>query len=277
MRRIVLMLLLAITACFSWALAEEGEISFWDVIEFDPSLAIEAEPLYTEEPADTPDITEEMPVLTPREDFIDRIISYGHELYIKADGKAQRAWKKGDIYLCKNFTTHIFNELRDDFCMAEFPDVKLRIPNNITEADAKPYYKGVGWEEISAEKGNPFYEAASFRYDTSLSKEENLKLAEDFMRQAQRGDFFQMNANYEYGTGPHSAIMMGYDAEKDEIHWMDSNMRGHSKTVNGERVRYGICQFDEVRSVEWWASTFCHKKRGATLYRLREDIAYRED
>ncbi|MBQ3484565.1 MAG: hypothetical protein IJA77_03565 [Clostridia bacterium] len=277
MRRIVLMLLLAIAALSSIALAEEGEISFWDVIEFDPSLAIEAEPLYTEEPADTPDIAEEMPVLTPREDFIERIISYGHELYIKAAGKAQRAWKKGDIYLCKNFTTHIFNELRDDFCMAEFPDVKLRIPNNITEADAKPYYKGVGWEEISAEKGNPFYEAASFRYDTSLSKEENLKLAEDFMRQAQRGDFFQMNANYEYGTGPHSAIMMGYDAEKDEIHWMDSNMRGHSKTVNGERVRYGICQFDEVRSVEWWASTFCHKKRGATLYRLREDIAYRED
>ena len=47
---------------------------------------------------------------------IDRIIGMGHDLFIKADGRAQSAHYKGDIYLCKNFTTHIFNELRDDFC-----------------------------------------------------------------------------------------------------------------------------------------------------------------
>lgn len=158
--------------------------------------------------------------------------------------------------------------------MAEYPDVKLRIPNNLPEKDCKPYYYGLAWEEIAAEDGNPFYVAASFRYDTSLSEEENLELAMEFMRQAQRGDFFQMSAKYEYGTGAHSAIMLGYDAETDEIHWMDSNMRGYK---NSKGVRYGICQFDEVKSVEWWASTFCHKKRGATLYRLRDDIAYRED
>ena len=128
------------------------------------------------------------------------------------------------------------------------------------------------WEDIPASKGNPFYEAASFRYDPKLTQEENMALACDFMRQAQRGDFFQMSAEYEYGTGAHSAIMMGYDAEKDEIHWMDSNMRG--KRING--IRYGIVQYDEVRSVEWWASTFCKKTRGATLYRLRDDIVYKD-
>jgi hypothetical protein len=67
--------------------------------------------------------------------------------------------------------------------------------------------------------------------------------------------------------------MMGYDAEKDEIHWLDSNMRGGKR--NG--IRYGLVQYDEVKSVEWWASTFCVKGRGATLFRLRDDIAYRED
>ena len=101
-----------------------------------------------------------------------------------------------------------------------------------------------------------------------------MALAMDFMRQVERGDYFQMSANYEYGVGAHSAIMMGYDAETDEIHWLDSNMRG-GKNKNG--IRYGLVQYDEVRSVEWWASTFCVKGRGATIFRLRDDIAYREE
>ena len=256
------------------ALAEDEEIYFDDVIA--PQQQQQAIVVVPQTEDETHQEEEEPALLTAREDFINRIIEYGYELYVKADGKAQSAQFKGDIYLCKNFTTHIFNTLRDDFCIAEYPNVRLRIPNNISAEDSKPYYKGVGWETVSAKDGNPFYEAATFRYDNSLSYEENLELAMEFMRQAQRGDFFQMNADYEYGTGPHSAIMLGYDAEKDEIHWMDSNMRGHTKTVNGERVRYGICQFDEVKSVKWWAQAFCHKKRGATLYRLRDDIAYRD-
>ena len=259
-----LMLLTALLLAAAPVQAEDEDWSFWD--DFDIS-ATEAEEAPSAEELDEPE------ELTAREDFINRIVDLGYELYVKANGKSQRAHYKGDIYLCKNFTTHIFNELRDDFCMAEYPDVKLRVPNNLPEKECKPYYYGLAWEEVSAEDGNPFYVAASFRYDSDLSKEENMQLAMDFMRQAQRGDYFQMSANYEYGTGAHSAIMLGYDAETDEIHWMDSNMRGGKK--NG--IRYGICQFDEVRSVEWWASTFCHKKRGATLYRLRDDIAYRED
>jgi len=156
--------------------------------------------------------------------------------------------------------------------MAEYPDVELRIPNNLPAAKCKPYYYGFYWEDIPASKGNPFYEAAAFRYDAKLSKEENMELAKEFMRQVQRGDYFQMSAKYEYGTGAHSAIMLSYDSAKDEIHWFDSNMRGGKR--NG--IRYGIVQFDEVKSVEWWASTFCHKGRGATLYRLRDDIIYAE-
>jgi len=27
-----------------------------------------------------------------------------------------------------------------------------------------------------------------------------------------------------------------------------------------------------VKDISWWAEAFCKKKRGATIYRLREDI-----
>lgn len=259
MKHIAALLLLLLT--FTTAMAED-DWSFLNSMETDSQQTMEAEPLATAAPTQT-----------AREDFIDRIISLGEALYIQADGKSQRAHYKGDIYVCKNFTVHLFRENRDDFCIAEYPDVQLKIPNNLPSDDCKPYYYGIAWEEVSAAEGNPFYEAASFRYDSKLTKAENLELAMDFMRQVQRGDFFQMSAKYEYGTGAHSAIMLGYDAETDEIHWMDSNMRGGKK--NG--IRYGLVQFDEVKSVEWWASTFCLKGRGATLYRLRDDIAYRED
>ena len=64
-----------------------------------------------------------------------------------------------------------------------------------------------------------------------------------------------------------------HDPETDTVHWMDSNMRG--KKVKG--IRYGIVQFDEVKSIQWWAECFCKKTRGATLYRLRDDIVYAAD
>ena len=185
-----------------------------------------------------------------RKDFIDRIIALGKELYDKADGKRKRAHYASDIYVCKNFTVYLFRQNRDDFRMAEFPNTPLVIPNNLPAAKCKPYAYGFLWEDISAEKGNPFEAAAQFIYDTNLSKEENLEKAMDFMRQARRGDYFQMSADYEYGVGAHSAIMLDYDPEN------------------------GLVQFDEVKSVEWWAKAFCHKKRGATLYRLRDDIIY---
>ena len=205
-----------------------------------------------------------------RQDLIDRIVTLGKKLYDEADGKRKRAHYASDIYVCKNFTVYLFRQNRDDFRLAEYPDTQLVIPNNLPAKECKPYAYGFLWEEIPAEKGNPFEVAAQFIYDTNLSKEENLALAEEFMRKAQRGDYFQMSANYEYGVGAHSAIMLAYDPEKDEIHWMDSNMRGGKR----DGIRYGLVQFDAVKSVEWWAKAFCHKKRGATLYRLRDDIIY---
>jgi len=272
-----LLMLLCLLCLCSFALADE-EIYIEDTITIDGELPdgyIVDEVILTDEGEEILLPEEEEDVLDPiaRNDFIDRIIAMGEELYIKANGRSQRAHYSGDIYVCKNFTTYLFRKNRDDFCMAEFPDVQLVIPNNLPSKECKPYSYGLAWEEIPASKGNPFYEAATFRYDTELSYEENLEKAMEFMRQAKRGDFFQMSAKYEYGTGAHSAIMLSYDPVNDEIHWMDSNMRGGKR----DGIRYGLVQYDEVRSVQWWAEAFCLKTRGATLYRLRNDIVYREE
>lgn len=269
---LVLSLLLFFPAVPAGA-GESGDLAIEEVIE-NVLLDDDGREIPEEAPAETaetPAPAAPEAVSEAREDFIDRIIALGKELYEKADGKRKRAHYASDIYVCKNFTVYLFRQNRDDFRMAEYPDTQLVIPNNLPAKQCKPYAYGFLWEEISAEKGNPFEVGAQFIYDSSLSKAENLEKAKDFMRQAQKGDFFQMSADYEYGVGAHSAIMMGYDPETDEIHWLDSNMRGGK---NKEGIRYGIVQYDAVRSVEWWANAFCHKKRGATLYRLRQDIVY---
>jgi len=261
--------LLAMVLCLGMmipALAEEDEVDIEEIVE-SVMLDDDNEEIPLEETEESDTVVNEA-----REDFIERIIALGKKLYDEAGGKRKRAHYASDIYVCKNFTVYLFRQNRDDFRMAEYPDVELVIPNNLPAKQCKPYAYGFLWEDIPAEKGNPFEVAAQFIYDSDLTQEENMELAMEFMRQAQRGDYFQMSAKYEYGTGAHSAIMLGYDAETDEIHWMDSNMRGGK--IDG--IRYGLVQYDEVKSVEWWASTFCHKKRGATLYRLRDDIIYKE-
>ena len=215
--------------------------------------------------------TEETPDNPAREAFINDIISLGEELYHKAGGKLQRAHYKGDIYVCKNFTVYLFRQTRDKYRMAEYPDTQLKIPDNMPEKQCRPYYYGYCWKDVPAKDGNPFYEAAQFLYDTNLSAEENRELALAFMRQVKRGDYFQMTAKYSHGTGAHSAIMISdYDPETNTVHWMDSNMAG--KKING--IRYGMVQFDAEESIEWWVDAFCMKKRGATLYRLRDDIIF---
>ena len=267
LKRILLVMTILALLCVP-ALAEEDED--WSLVE-DVLLTDDGEEIplpADEEPAAEEDDGE----YTARDDFIDRIVALGQQLYEKAGGRSQRAHYSGDIYVCKNFTVYLFRQNRDDFRIAEYPDVELRIPNNLPAKQCKPYYYGFLWEDIPASEGNPFYVAAQFIYDSDLSKEENMALAMDFMRQAERGDYFQRSATDAYGTGAHSAIMLSYDPETAEIHWFDSNMRGGKR--NG--IRYGLVQFDEVKSVEWWASTFCHKGRGATLYRLRDDIIYAE-
>ncbi|MBP3656267.1 MAG: hypothetical protein J6K32_06170, partial [Clostridia bacterium] len=143
-----------------------------------------------------------------REDFIDRIIATAKTLYDNAGGRARRAQYSGDIYVCKNFTVHLFRENCEAFRIAEYPDVPLVIPNNQKKADCAPYVYGVEWQDVSAAEGNPFYAAATFRYNSDLSKEENRQLAREFLMQVQRGDYFQMAANYYYGVGAHSMIFI---------------------------------------------------------------------
>ena len=191
--------------------------------------------------------------------------------FTETKGRPQRAHYAGDIYVCKNFTVYLFNENRDKYRMEEYPNVRLVIPNNKPKEECKEYRYGCEWEEISAEDGNPFYVAASFRYDPNLSKKENQQLAREFLMQVQKGDYFQMAANYYYGVGAHSLVFIeDYDPETDTVTWCDSNMKGESR--NG--IRYGCVQFNAVKDIDWFVDAFCRKKYGATIYRLRDDIIY---
>ena len=204
-----------------------------------------------------------------RDLLIDRIIETGRQLYTAANGKLQRAQKAGDIYVCKNFTVHVFRENAAGFRMAEFPDAALKVPNNLPAEKCKPNAYGYCWEDVKPEDGNPFYIAAQFLYDKNETKQQNMERALAFMKQVKRGDYFQMSAEYYYGVGAHSAVMIAdYDPDTNTVHWMDSNMVGEKR--NG--VRYGKVQFDAVKDISWWADAFCKKKRGATIYRLRDDI-----
>ena len=229
----------------------------------------------TEAPAvESAETAESLPLgnADARKDFIDSIIALAKKKLDDADGRLQRAHYKSDIYVCKNFTVYLFRENRDRFRMAEFPSASLVIADNQTRADCAPYAYGVEWKDIPAEKGNPFYAAATFRYDDKLSKDENFQKAREFLQQVQRGDYFQMAANYRYGVGAHSMIFIeDYDSATDSVHWTDSNMRGGRKN----NMRYGYVQYDEVKEIDFFVDAFCRKKHGATLYRLREDIIYK--
>jgi len=255
MKRIIIFTLLSLFL-FTSAPAE--------TLSLDEMLSAEEAVMITEEP---------IPQNNAREDFIGRIIATAKELHDAAGGRAKRAQYSGDIYVCKNFTVHLFRENCDAFRIAEYPDVPLVIPNNQKKADCAPYVYGVEWQNISAAEGNPFYAAASFRYDDTLTKAENREIAREFLKQVKRGDYFQMAANYYYGIGAHSMMFIAdYDPETDSVHWADSNMKG--KSIGGER--YAYVQYDAVKEIDWFIDAFCRKKYGATLYRLRDDIIYAE-
>ncbi len=274
----ILCLLMLLMLLPGAAFAEKAEMNAVEEIEEDVDLDAETEtPVRTdagtaaEEAAGAGEAAQASPAKLA---FIEDIIALGQQLYVQADGKLKRAHYASDIYVCKNFTVYLFRQNRDKYRIAAYPDVELRIPNNQPAAKCRPYAYGYCWEEIPPEKGNPFYQAAQFLYDTSLSKAENMEQALAFMRQVRRGDYFQMTARYSHGTGAHSAIMISdYDPETDTVHWMDSNMAG--KRIDG--IRYGKVQFDAVESIEWWAQAFCQKKRGATIYRLRDDLIFAEE
>ena len=170
--------------CMAFSLSLAQTLSLEEMLAAEQAIMIE-------QSGQSADMQEENPA---RRDFIDRIIATAKSLYDDAGGRAKRAQYSGDIYVCKNFTVHLFRENRADFRMAEYPDVELIIPNNQKKADCAPYVYGVEWQDVSAQEGNPFYAAASFRYDSSLSKEENRQKAREFLLQVPRGDYFQMAA-----------------------------------------------------------------------------------
>ena len=205
-----------------------------------------------------------------RDEMIDAILEVAYEVYDGANGRPKRAQYASDIYICKNFTVHAFREVAEDFCMEEFPDTPLVIPNNLPRDECAPNRYGYAWEEISPEDGNPFYVAASFLYDKNLSKSENVALAREFLQQVQKGDYFQMAANYYYGVGAHSMIFIeDYLQSEDSVFWTDSNMKG--KKINGER--YAYVQYNAKKKIDWFVDAFCKKGYGATIYRLRDDIS----
>lgn len=266
-RLLGLLLILALLLSAGGVLPAFAE-SDWEIVE---DVILDEANL--EEPDSEPDHADPPEAVTPRDAFIDDMIDLGRELYEKADGQLQRAHYKGDIYVCKNFTVYVFRQNRDKYRMAEYPDTQLKIPNNLPAKQCRPYAYGYCWEEIAASDGNPFVEAAQFLYDAKLSKAENHALAEEFMRQAKKGDFFQMTGDYSGGKGAHSAIFISdYDPDTNTIRSMDSNRTG--KRIGG--LRYGKVLFDSEMSIDEWIGFFCRKKCGATLYRLRDDIIFAE-
>lgn len=260
--------LLFVLLLFFVPAAAEEEVSL-----FSPAPGMAA-PAASPVPAPSPEAPSPAPALSggARDELISRIIENARALSDRAKGRPQRAHYAGDIYVCKNFTVHLFRENSGDFRMAAYPDVPLVIPNNLDKEASKPFSYGIAWEDIPAEAGNPFTAAHSFYYDSGQSKQENRERALAFMREVKRGDFFQMSASYQYGVGAHSLIFTrDYDPESDSVTWTDSNMNG---TKRGG-LRYGYVQFDAVREIGWFVDAFCQRGRGATLYRLREDIVKR--
>lgn len=208
-------------------------------------------------------------LLTPKQEIIQRMIALAFANSKDKKYNFAPAEEDHHIGVCKNFVMRLFDTFSKEYRMAEFPDLKLHMPKNRSLIDSKPYQYGLEWRIESAEDGSPFEMVAQFKYNKELSKEENYKLAYELMTKVQKGDFFQMVGDYGGGNGPHSLYMIeDYNPANDMLHWTDSNMFG--KRVDG--VRWGYMQFDAQKSGDWFANVFNMKDRGATIYRLRDDL-----
>ncbi len=204
-----------------------------------------------------------------RQAFIEDIIGSAKGYYNRAGNQPQRAHYSGDKYICKNFTITVFKDNAKKYRLASYPDVPLKVPENLPKEDCAPYTYGICWKFGPASEGNPFVLVDQFLYNENLSPEENREFARSLMMRVRRGDYFQMSANYRHGVGAHSLIFISdYDPGTDSVHWTDSNMLGTSKS----KIRYGYVQFDASEDIDWFVDAFCQKKRGATLYRLSTDI-----
>ena len=208
-------------------------------------------------------------IASPKDELIQRMISLAYANSKDSRYKFAPAESDSDIGVCKNFVMRLFDTYSKEYRMLAYPDLALHMPKNNSKKACAPYDYGIEWRPETAEDGSPFEIVAQFKYDDSLTEEQNAELARNLLVQIQKGDFFQIVGYYGGGNGPHSMyIIADYDPVTEMIHWTDSNMKG--KRVNG--VRWGYMQYDADADVEWWVKVFNMKKRGATLYRLRDDL-----
>lgn len=212
---------------------------------------------------------QELIVPSPKAELITRMLALAYQNSKEKKYKFAPAESDTDIGVCKNFVMRLFDTYAKEYKMAAYPDLPLHMPKNNRKVDCAPYDYGIEWKPETAAEGSPFEIAAQFKYDNALFKEENAAAARAMLEQVQKGDFFQMVGNYGGGNGPHSLLFMAdYDPATDMLHWTDSNMRG--KRVNG--VRWGYLQYDADATAQWFIDCINMKKRGATLYRLRDDL-----
>ncbi len=208
-------------------------------------------------------------ISSPKDELIERMIALAYENSKDSRYKFAPAQEDWDVGVCKNFVMRLFDTFSAEYRMLAYPDLPLHMPKNNSKAACAPYDYGIEWRPETAADGSPFEIAAQFKYDNALSEEENAELARKLLVQIQKGDFFQIVGYYGGGNGPHSMyIIRDYDPETQMIHWTDSNMRG--KRIDG--VRWGYMQYDADADVDWWVKVFNRKNRGATLYRLRDDL-----
>jgi len=208
-------------------------------------------------------------VLSPKAELIERMIALAYANSKDSRYKFAPAESDTDIGVCKNFVMRLFDTYSEGYRMLAYPDLVLHMPKNNSKAACAPYDYGIEWRPETAEDGSPFEIAAQFKYDNALTEEENADLARNLLLQIQKGDFLQIVGYYGGGNGPHSLfVIRDYDPATQLIYWTDSNMRG--TRIDG--VRWGYLQYNVSQDVEWWVEVFNRKKRGATLYRLRDDL-----
>jgi hypothetical protein len=208
-------------------------------------------------------------VLSPKADLINKMIALAYANSTSSRYRFAPAQESSDIGICKNFVMRLFDTYSAGYRMRAYPALALHMPKNNSKADCAPYDYGIEWKPETAADGSPFTLVAQFKYDSALTEEENAELARNLLVQVQKGDFLQIVGYYGGGNGPHSLyVIRDYDPLTQMIHWTDSNMRG--KRIDG--VRWGYLQYDADADVTWWVNVINMKKRGASLYRLRDDL-----
>ena len=222
--------------------------------------------------ADTPCDEQTLVILSPKEELIEKMIALAYANSKDEKYKFAPAEPGTALGVCKMFVMRLFDTYSGGYRMQAYPDLPLHMPVNKSKKASAPYDYGIEWKFETAEEGSPFEIAAQYKYDSSLSKEENTAACRNVVRQIRKGDFFQMVANYGGGNGPHSMFMIAdYDPQTDMLHWTDSNMRG--TRVNG--VRWGYLQWDADATAEWFVDCILKTswtRRGCTVYRLRDDL-----